>query len=427
MAGTNPLARSADVTRICTINVKYSSNLGDGVIAECLEYAMRRLDPAMTVDAIDLAGRRGFGDGLNRSRARILTVLGGVPQPVRRMLIRGLLSGVARVKLRPGWAEQLRGCDAVVLGGGQLLADADLNFPIKVGSCLGLVSQARLPVAVYGVGVGGTWSAAGRRIFRAAMAKVDIRAFIVRDGASRQRAQQEFGHALDCPVTICPDPAVLVQEAYAVPGRQPGPVQRIGLCISHPGVLRLHADSGQAAVPAAEFFIGMVRAVVERGLQPVLFTNGAGEDDSYLNGELLPLFARAGLLNCVTVAARPRVPRDLVELIASLDAVVAHRLHASIIAYGLRVPHVGLNWDSKVRSFFAEVERAAFVVEPEDAVPTRVMALLDDAIVEGIDDAIWQRTIDRSHSSAVRLLDSLFQPARAREGAQWRQHVDAAV
>ncbi|MGF1627072.1 MAG: polysaccharide pyruvyl transferase family protein, partial [Alphaproteobacteria bacterium] len=236
------------MTRICTINVRFSTNLGDGVIAECLDHAMRRLDPALSVEAVDLAGRRDYGDGLNRSRARILTVMGSLPAPMRRILIRALLGGLARVKLRPGWAERLRGSDAVVLGGGQLLADTDLNFPIKVASCLGLVAQAQLPVAVHGVGVGGPWSPTGRRLFRTAMARADIRSFIVRDGMSRQRAQEEFGQVLPCPVTTCPDPAVLVHEAYGIPVHRPGPARRIGLCVSHPGVLRLHGDAGRSAV-----------------------------------------------------------------------------------------------------------------------------------------------------------------------------------
>lgn len=415
------------MTRICTIGVKYSSNLGDGVIAECLEHALRRADPALEVAAIDLAGRRAFGDGLNRSRARLLTALGRMPQPVRRMLVRLLLTGLARFKLRPRWAEQLRGSDAVVLGGGQLLADTDLNFPIKVRACLALVARAGLPVAVHGVGVGRSWSPAGRRIFRAAFARADIRAFVVRDQVSRERAVAALGDALPVAVTTCPDPAVLVHEAYGVPLHRRGSPHRIGLCVAHPGVLRLHADVGPSAVPVADFHVALARALVERGQQPICFTNGAGEDESFLHEELLPRFGREGLLNCVTVAPRPTVPSALVALIGGLDAVIAHRLHASIIAYGLQVPHVGLNWDSKVRSFFAEVDRARFVIEPEDTVPATVLERLDEAVAAGVDEAVWQQTLARSRASVRELVDALSRPARTADRARWRPSLDPAA
>lgn len=415
------------MTRIATIGVKYSSNLGDGVIAECLEHALRQADPAVEVTAIDLAGRRAFGDGLNRSRARVLTVLGRVPQPLRRLLVRLLLESLVRLKLQPLWRQQLAGCDAVILGGGQLFADTDLNFPVKIRACLRLVARAGLPAAVHGVGIGGGWSGSGRRMLRAAVANARVRAFAVRDAASQERARREFAGVLDCPVTLCPDPAVLVHEAYGVPLHRPGAAQRIGLCVAHPGVLSLHADAGPAAVPVADFYLGMVRVLAGRGLHPVCFTNGAGEDETFLREDLVPRLGQSGLLDRVTIARRPAVPRELVALIGGLDAVVAHRLHASIIAYGLQVPHVGLNWDSKVRSFFAEVGRSAFVVEPEDAVPDTVLVRLDRAIAEGIDPDVWQHMLARSRAAVAEALASLSRSVRAADAAGWRAQPDAAA
>jgi hypothetical protein len=47
--------------RIVIFNVKYSSNLGDGLIALCLESAIRTALPGAAVDSQDLAGRTKFG------------------------------------------------------------------------------------------------------------------------------------------------------------------------------------------------------------------------------------------------------------------------------------------------------------------------------------------------------------------------------
>ena len=44
--------------------------------------------------------------------------------------------------------KRVAGCDAVVLGGGNLLTDADLNFPMKIAGALRQAAALRLPVAV---------------------------------------------------------------------------------------------------------------------------------------------------------------------------------------------------------------------------------------------------------------------------------------
>ncbi|HEY9235147.1 MAG TPA: hypothetical protein VIP08_08945, partial [Phenylobacterium sp.] len=65
---------------IAVANVKFSPNLGDGLLAECLEAELAR-GGAQTL-AIDIAGREAFGEGL-RNRRAILSLLEMAPGPVR--------------------------------------------------------------------------------------------------------------------------------------------------------------------------------------------------------------------------------------------------------------------------------------------------------------------------------------------------------
>ncbi|MEL6386946.1 MAG: polysaccharide pyruvyl transferase family protein, partial [Pseudomonadota bacterium] len=69
--------------KLCIFNVKYSPNLGDGVIADCLEAALRRHLPGADIQSCDLAGRTAFGEGLNRSRALAMRTLDMTPGPLR--------------------------------------------------------------------------------------------------------------------------------------------------------------------------------------------------------------------------------------------------------------------------------------------------------------------------------------------------------
>ena len=132
-------------------NVKYSPNLGDGVLSECLEEALAQELGSADVASIDLAGREAYG-GSGAGRHLALAVLNNLPQLVRRAAIRLPLVLQSRRKWRPHYRTGVKPCDAVVIGGGNLLADLDLNFPTKLALALDEAARRDLPVAFYGVG-----------------------------------------------------------------------------------------------------------------------------------------------------------------------------------------------------------------------------------------------------------------------------------
>ena len=119
--------------KIVVFNVKFSENLGDGILAQCLEKALCR-DGGIEVDTIDLAGRVHFGatSPHRRSAVRVLHVL---PSFARRLAVTQALRSKLR-ELGDEWDRKISAADAVVLGGGNLFQDDDLNFPLKIGTLL---------------------------------------------------------------------------------------------------------------------------------------------------------------------------------------------------------------------------------------------------------------------------------------------------
>ncbi|MEL6208760.1 MAG: polysaccharide pyruvyl transferase family protein, partial [Pseudomonadota bacterium] len=138
--------------RILQCGVAYSPNVGDGLIASCMAYAVGRLLPGATMVSLDLAGRTGFAEDDTRSgllgRTGALRLLSALPGPARRAAVRLMLE--RRLKaLEPEWSAMVAGADAAIIGGGQLFADADLNFPLKIGRLATLLSERSLPVAIH--------------------------------------------------------------------------------------------------------------------------------------------------------------------------------------------------------------------------------------------------------------------------------------
>ena len=64
--------------KIVLFNVKYSPNLGDGVIAECLEAALRAQTGAEVL-SLDLAGRTTYGAARHAARGAAIRLLRHLP------------------------------------------------------------------------------------------------------------------------------------------------------------------------------------------------------------------------------------------------------------------------------------------------------------------------------------------------------------
>ncbi|XZQ27947.1 hypothetical protein ACTTAL_10305 [Rhodobacter capsulatus] len=63
------------------MNVKFSPNLGDGLLSDCLEAGLRARGAA--AGSIDLAARTGYGQGL-AGRGRVLRLLEAMPPGAAR-------------------------------------------------------------------------------------------------------------------------------------------------------------------------------------------------------------------------------------------------------------------------------------------------------------------------------------------------------
>ncbi|MEO1787223.1 MAG: polysaccharide pyruvyl transferase family protein [Pseudomonadota bacterium] len=399
--------------KLCIFNVKYSPNLGDGVIADCLEAALRRHLPGADIQSCDLAGRTAFGEGLNRSRALAMRTLDMTPGPLRKLAVSTLLRRLTDTRLIPHYRSALEGVDAVVLGGGQLLADADLNFPIKIDAAMTEARKAGATVSVYGVGVSKRWSTEGRRLFQAALG-ADLTYVGVRDRASAENWQTHFGAAVDA---VIRDPGVLAERTYGPVVRPARERPLIGLGIAHPSTLKLHADdTGMRSINYLDVFQKLARRLIDMGYDIDVFTNGAHDDEDFA-AQIVSRLDDAQSGGAVTLAPPPGTPKALSLRIAGYDGLIAHRLHANIVAYAYGVPHVGLGWDAKMPAFFASVDRSAYVLGGSDQTPGTIASALADALENPISDQARAQVAEAADAEIAALAERLGQTTTGPDSA----------
>lgn len=401
--------------KVVLLNIKYSPNLGDGVIAECLEGALSAELAGAEIVSCDLAGRESFQLRASRLRQVAMRLFALAPAPVESLLSRLVVAGLLKRSLTPFYERMLAGADAVVIGGGQLFADANLNFPVKLHAALEVAKGEGALVLIHGVGVGSHWSDYGGKLFRRALADARIAAVAVSEEMSQDLWRKKFANAGLPEPALGLDPALLVESRYRAGGGSTSPRlrPRAGLCVTGPETLRLHKDPEGGARMEKAYFTGIAEGLRRAGYDVAVFTNGAAEDDARLracfSGPEPGDDARGDLM----IAPRPVRPIDLVETIRGVDVVIGHRLHANIIAYGLNVPHVGLAWNRKVDAFFELTRRPQFLLSNK-ASPQDAVAAVQAAHDGGLDQTVRRCVIDQAALDVRRLAHALFESDSAR-------------
>ena len=346
--------------RIALFNVKYSQNLGDGLLTECLERELAATSEAETF-SLDLAGRLQYDGGV-RDRRTAMAILERLPGALRRQLVAAVLTPTLRGSLRPMWRAALACADEIVVGGGHLLTDFDLNFPLKINAALLEAAAFHLPIAIFGVGVSDDWSVRGTRLFEEGFQSQRLVHVAVRDEGSR-RAWLRHAIAPTAPEPVlCFDPGILAARYFPAAQGGPGaPIVALGLT----DPLALHYHSASTRLREDEYVSWLAELAgrfVQNGWQTRLFTNGSQEDKLFL-ARAAPRLTAAGA-GKVSVAPPFERTSDLAAFVAASDLVVAHRLHACVAAYAFARPHVGFAWDPKLEAFFDATGRSDFVVRP---------------------------------------------------------------
>lgn len=387
--------------KLVLFNVKHSENLGDGLLASCLEAALRQCGDDVEVEAVDLAGRSEVGTAV-RARGHVLALLGRMPAPVRRLVVRKVLDRRLQAVL-PDWNARIAAADAVVVGGGNLFQDDDLNFPLKVGAVLDCVQRQKRPLAIYAVGVSRNWSSEAAALF-GRLRNLDLVHVSVRDEIARENWMRHFPEGKR--PHLVPDPGLLAGSLDL-----PRPLERCvgnnaGLCVTSPAILRRHADKPARDIPMLRIrdYCEVMQVLETGGWCITLFCNGAREDAAFLEAILtVPAVRKMMASGVVQVAPRPQTARELISTIDSFDAMAAHRLHACIAAYALGVPVVGLGWDSKVEGFFRATHREAFLVTDRCTSPEEIAGLIDQVATHAVDPVELRATVARAREGVARL------------------------
>ena len=414
--GYGPASGNPGNLRLRLFNVKYSPNLGDGLLSECLEGALRDCG-ASEASSIDLAGRTAYNAG-SAARGRLVRFLQALPAPLRRQVVRIPLRRAAATKWVPHYLHETATCDAIIIGGGNLISDLDLNFPTKLSLAIDIAAQRGTPVYIYGVGVSDGWSKRGKALLYAALAKGVVQQVTARDERSRVIWDNLAGERFSLPARVVRDPGLLAVQRYAPPPRpqrSPGTPGIIGLNIMSALAVTYHGGDAIAQDTLDSWYLDLARNLVSRGWRLAIFSNGSPEDREMVE-RLRPRFLALDVPDTASPAPIefPDVatPQDLVASIAALDGLIAFRMHAIIAAYSCAVPFLALAWDRKLTSFVESVDCSDWYGDIKQIPPETGAERIIAAIAQGIPDNRRDAVVNEAREDVRRLYRSILAPSK---------------
>lgn len=408
--------------KIIILNVKYSTNVGDGVIAECIEHSLKNIMPGIEIESLDLGGRESYGDSgvikagngiANRMKDRILPLYHMLPPAVRMKVSSVLTLRSLHKNILPRWKKRIGWSDAIILGGGHIFSDIDLYFPLRIYEALKIAAPKKIPVFVYAVGVSKEYSPKGHKYLKDALGANHVAYAAQRDDLSQSNWRQCFTTPSS---GIVRDPGVLARDVYGPRVDRPRARKRVGISVI--GDASRNNPDKQIDLFAGDARLYWDAAVgfVERGHDVIVFTNGAVEDEAVKAGVAKILKAEGEkYAPHITVAERPKTPQELADIIKGLDGMVARRLHANIVAYSYGVPHVGLGRGGKHLGFFESVGRTRYLLPSEEISAERIVSALEDAMADPVPAAERERVIAESRQDLGNVL-SLIQKTSRKTG-----------
>lgn len=231
--------------------------------------------------------------------------------------------------------QELAKCDALVFPGGSVFQDVTSVRSVAYYSrIVKMAKKAGKKVIMVGQGVGPLTRFFGKRMAAAAFNMADK--IVVRDPMSVS-ALREMG--VTKPMAVGADSAFLLPEPHGIEeasGFAVGTMRTIGIA---------PRPFGKDKKKAIQVFGDLARLVFQANMVPVLI-----EMDKNHDGPLILEISKAQGGKIPDLRKLPN-PMQLQGRMARMDAVIAMRLHAGILATTVGVPAMMINYDPKVAAF----------------------------------------------------------------------------
>lgn len=362
--------------KILIIGERYSSNLGDPIICECVEWLIKKNINA-EIAFLDLAARKGYEvkitgkDPIKKARYSSFKKRASVVLTKIGIDSEYLKFKKSNEKKFDHFHEHLMQIDydLAIFAGGQMFKD---SFVFPINTIVGILNDKNIPVIFNACGYGHIASRRMRQVLGKALVQKNVRIISTRDdlesirllvGSKSQKIIQSY------------DPALWAGEVYQLEKKKS---DVIGL-----GVMFSYDVSFRSML---EFWINIIHRLESEKLKWKIFCNGTITDYEFAKYILSKMNYHQASIEDKVIPA-PKEPKDLVNLIAEFKGIISFRLHSHIIATALDLPGIAILGDEKLQYFFNNIKMPERVFDLSSD-PSRIIEGLHRAVRENYDEKI---------------------------------------
>lgn len=345
---------------VLIISEVLSSNLGDKAIFSALCSSLK--NHGYTIDALDLTHKKSlnhnytvFSTIIDKFESFLLRFFRIFPHRNKRVFMNYLRHYFRWFRFLPTWKKKIAKADLILFGGGALLQDLSMSFPLSLFSASKLANKLGCPYVLFAVSCGKSFSKRGKYMINYVLENAQM--VSVRHTNDVQFLKKEFGvnNAL-----FAPDPALFFNIKYNqcfkarsqdiiginVMGEQSGHILlgdkslyknyieslidflRLLQIQESPFKILLFATGKKGDIEACEIVKNMVKSHTHVIIHP-----------SYSNiNSLMPVFSKC-------------------------KYIIATRLHAAILSLSFGTPVVGIAYDRKVTNFFEDIGWSSMCID----------------------------------------------------------------
>lgn len=317
---------------ILLVGLIKDKNLGDPIIGESVEFAIKNINPNAEIEFACL-------DEFDQRKIFFVRILSKLQRSFNIRPFKTLTKLYCNY-----FKKKLKNKDIAILVGGGLIKYRNQFF----NGVLGLIEAAEemnIPVAFNSVGVENYDNSNKKcRALKRALVSKAVCYISTRDDINTL-TQKYFDVGSNKRLVKTIDPAVLIGLKY---GEYELTDNIVGI-----GVCRFSIFEEYGSVKTANeirnIYIELITELLQRNHKIELFTNGSQSDNMDAKALQDELKSRGYILKLNI----PKSTKDLVMIISQYSQIIAARMHSCIIAYSLGIPTVGLVWNDKLK-FWAE-------------------------------------------------------------------------
>lgn len=341
---------------ILLVGLTKDNNLGDPIIAESVEYAIRKFYPYANIEYACLDEFDHKGIFWIRVLSKLQRMYNIPPFKTLNLLYKRYFKKILKNK------------DIGILTGGGLIKYKNQFF----NGITGLIEAAEdlgVPIAINSVGVEG-YDATNKKCL--ALKKV-LKSHAVKYVSTRDDLttliEKYYDHRPEIPVIGTADPAILVSEEY---DKSQSVKNSIGIGVCRFSIFEEYGCS-QSADEIHDLYLNTILRLIERGNSIELFTNGGQSDNVYAKA-LQEELASKGYDISLKI---PKTSEELVKIISLFSQIIAVRMHACILAYSLGIPTVGLVWNDKLQFWAQKTEQSKNFLRENDITVEKIIECID--------------------------------------------------